>query len=355
MKTIITALSAIVVVLVSSCAQPPPGCQVSSSAAYTAKYAKTAGDGVCGALLGDQLGMASYNPPNKDGTAPDLSKVSLAIRTNHLGTLVATAHDQGVDDTTAGDKPHSFGPFTTGIPDADICTPSKLDPAHQVLAALPGDVGDPEDPDDDIPSQAAVDTTEEWTGVKVYVTAAAIGTQLKGHYKITDNVAGCSAEYDVLAVFPAVSCEEVVPDGAPLDLASIDDNVDHTVTIVTAPANTLAVGDAFEIAGTDNDQSSFDGPYTVASIDAATNTIVTAEIDPFDGDEPDPAVLNTGTLQKLKSQGNPDLCSADAIPEKGIAVGSGISPDFPVVCDPDLLACALNADPTTGTFPVLKK
>ena len=45
--------------------------------------------------------------------------------------------------------------------------------------------------------------------------------------------------------------------------------------------------------------------------------------------------------------GAPDkrLCSAVADPEAGIQTGSGISPDFPVTCDPDLLYCVLTERP----------
>jgi hypothetical protein len=47
------------------------------------------------------------------------------------------------------------------------------------------------------------------------------------------------------------------------------------------------------------------------------------------------------------ADGNPDdrLCSAEAIPEAGMEYGSGISPDFPVVCDADLLLCVLEKEP----------
>ncbi|MFO0745152.1 MAG: hypothetical protein U1F43_05655 [Myxococcota bacterium] len=48
-----------------------------------------------------------------------------------------------------------------------------------------------------------------------------------------------------------------------------------------------------------------------------------------------------------KGDGTPDdnLCASEANPELGIATGSGINPDFPRVCDPDLLLCVLTAKP----------
>ena len=45
--------------------------------------------------------------------------------------------------------------------------------------------------------------------------------------------------------------------------------------------------------------------------------------------------------------GDPDdnLCNAAAQPELGIAVGSGINPDFKTHCDPDLLLCVFDGAP----------
>ncbi len=267
--TILSLLAVLTVAALAACSQPPPGCQVSAFAPYAAKYAQTTADdgSPCSGMAGDQLGMSSYSPKNKEGTAEDLTKVSMAIRTLALGSLVANA----VKDTTSGDNPFAFGAFKSAIPDAnDICSPT-LASSHQVLDAIPADdAGTPNDPTDDIPGQDAVDIQEDWNDVGVYVTAAAEGTQVKAHYKITDNVAGCSAEYDVLALFPAVDCSDEDADG-----------------------NLIA---------------------------------------------------------------NEDFCSPVAIPDKGIAVGSGISPDFPTKCEPigGTFLCVLDADPSKASLPILK-
>lgn len=46
------------------------------------------------------------------------------------------------------------------------------------------------------------------------------------------------------------------------------------------------------------------------------------------------------------------LCAAEAHPLLGY--GSGISPDFPVICDPVMLFCVLDAEPSAdATFPVM--
>jgi hypothetical protein len=40
-----------------------------------------------------------------------------------------------------------------------------------------------------------------------------------------------------------------------------------------------------------------------------------------------------------------DLCSPYANPDAGLATGSGINPDYAVVCDPNLLLCVLAKEP----------
>lgn len=357
----IVALPVVVVVvtahLASSCGQPPVSCTVSTFTGYAAKYQLVEGTGACAERSGDILGLANYNPAKQDtygNTVPNFDTVLLAIRSETLGGLAAFAKDEDVIDVTEGNKPHAFGPFTSAFPQNDICT-AELDPARLDLEAIELDPEqDPEDPDDDI-EQDAVAMGESWENVQVYVTAANLGTQMKGRYTVTDDVEGCSATYDVLAVFPAVFCEDIAPEGDPIDIASIDDEegADLTVRVETVDNNTLAVGDVIEIAGVDDDELSYDGTYTVGEIVDA-KTFITAEIDPFDGDDPDPAGANIGTVQKLVSVANPSYCSPVAIPEEGLATGSGISPDFPVVCDPELLMCVLDASPTDAPFPVLR-
>ncbi len=343
--------------LASSCSQPPVSCTVSTFVGYAAKYQLVEGTGSCAERSGDVLGLANYNPAKQDqygNTVPNLDAVSLAIRSATLGGLHAFAKDEGVVDTIEGNVPHAFGDFTTGFPQNDICK-AELDPARVDLPAIELDPEqDPEDPDDDI-EQDAVAMGEAWQNVEVYVTAANLGTQMKGRYTVTDDVEGCSATYDVLAVFPAVFCEDILPEGDPVDIVSIDDEegVALTVRVVTAAPHGLVEDDTIEIAGVDDDELSYDGTYTVAEVIDAT-TFITAEVDPFDGDDPDPAGADIGTVQKLASVANPSYCSPVAIPEEGLATGSGISPDFPVVCDPDLLLCVLNANPSEAALPVLQ-
>ena len=66
--------------------------------------------------------------------------------------------------------------------------------------------------------QPATDVTYTWSNVRVYVTAAANGTELSGTLKVEQD--GCTAEYAVEGLYPAVSClvpppEMMTPDPPP--------------------------------------------------------------------------------------------------------------------------------------------
>lgn len=274
MNRIIAALSFSLLPLAGAagCTQPPVTCTVSAAMPYSGKYKLTAGEGSgdCASLPGDALGFAAYNPATAEGK-PDLNTVSLAVRSTFLGSLVAHAAEYGVADATDGHAPHAFAQFESGVPDANgICRPAELSQAVQDIPAVAADPGDPDDPEDDIPEQPATSLTETWTGVEVYVTAASLGTQVRGHYAVTQDT--CSAEYDFVALFPQAYCgdEDMIPDYDEDDINSPRD----------------------------------------------------------------------------------DLCGAEPHPLTGI--GSGISPDFPVVCDPVMLVCVLNVEPGPDmAFPVL--
>ena len=236
----------------SSCAQRPVPCTVGRALPYAAKYKPVSTEGTCdgvaaASLAGDQLGLSAYNP-TKEGGLPDTSQVTVAIRTVFLGGPTAAAFDRGVVDEDDNHAVAAIGNFTSDVPDdSGICSAPTLTSTAQVLPALP------EDAEAELPAQDAVDVKETWSDVSVYVDAAALGTQMKGTYSVTQD--GCTATYHVLAMYPATDCTG--EDGGP-------------------------------------DQAVCDDP------------------------------------------------------------ASGISPDFPVVCDPALLLCVLDAD-VDANLPVLKK
>lgn len=270
-RTIASLSLALIPIAAAGCTQPPVNCTVSAAMPYSGKYKLTAGEGGgdCANLMGDALGFGAYNPATDEGK-PDLDRVFMSVRTTFLGGLVAHAKDYGLADTADGHAPHAFGEFSPSVPDGGICRPTELSAALQDIPAVAADPGDPDDPEDDIPEQPATSMQETWTNVEVYVTAASLGTQVRGHYAVTQDT--CSAEYDVIALFPQVYCgdEDVLPDNDSDDVNSPDDS----------------------------------------------------------------------------------FCNADPHPQLGY--GSGISPDFPVKCDPVMLVCVLDAEPGPDTaFPVV--
>ena len=103
---------------------------------------------------------------------------------------------------------NSIGDFASATPDDDdVCTVPKLSDARQTLPQFtyvpPKDK--PTDPPKSPVSVDAGDITYAWSNIRLYVTAALPGTQLVGDLTYTKN--GCTASYDVLALWPSVSCD----------------------------------------------------------------------------------------------------------------------------------------------------
>jgi hypothetical protein len=266
MKTLhssaLLAASLVTSVLGAGCSQPATECTVGRYYPYAAKYKLTAGEGSgpCAELPGDVIGMSAYNPTDAD-KKPILSEGSFAMRTGYVGGQVAFAEEYGVLDEAEDHEAFALGIWKSVFPDKDLCEPKDgMTDVVQALAEIPADEGDPEDPEDDFEGVPATALREEWSDVQFYVTAAAPGTQMSAHYKLTQDT--CEAEYDVLAVYAAAYCE--------------DEN----------------------------------------------------------------------------GEANDALCSPEPDPENGLVYGSGINPDFPVKCDPDLLLCVLDAAPGVA-LPVL--
>jgi hypothetical protein len=254
----------------ASCSQPKIECQVALAvySPYAARYTlKSQPSAECMQYVqpGDLIGMEFYHPPSADGTTYDPNKTTIAVQADHLGSEVS---NRGLD-TAAGHAPYAQGAFSASQPDAnDFCTvPSFTSAAQQDFPAVPG-TGGTGGGGTGMPPLDADSVKYEWSNLKVYVTAAAQGTQFSADLNYTEN--GCTIQYSVIGLWPAISC-----------------------------------------GGTDD--------------------------------------MGNPT-------GMPDdrLCNPCANPDAGLTAGSGISPDFPVVCDPVLLTCVLgdakaNDKKTTAT------
>lgn len=260
----IVTLGITLVGAMAACSQPKTECQVAlaSNNAYTAKYQLTnTPSAECMAYVkpGDLIGVEFYHPANADGTSYDPSITTLAIAADSLGTEWQSRDDD--PDTTH--HFYSTGKFASSTPDAnDICSATFDVPAQQNFPAVAGTGGAGGDGMGGMPGLDADNVKYEWSNFKVYVTAAAQGTQFSADLKYTEN--DCELQYHVVALWPAVSCAG-------------DDGMGNPV-----PDDTLC-----------NPCPNFDA---------------------------------------------------------GLTSGSGISPDFPTKCDPDLLLCVL-ADAKDKTKP----
>ncbi|HRI67973.1 MAG TPA: hypothetical protein PK156_27235 [Polyangium sp.] len=204
------AAPAVLITLATSCDQPKPSCTVGVGG-FAAKYNLKAGQTACPDiqgqdLRGEILGLMAYNPL-KEGEkyVQDYNKATLAIRSNQLGTI---ATDPMLKDDA--NNPTSLGAFQVIEPDEnDVCYVPTLSPALQ-----------------DVPANGTNPATQikyEWSDVKVYVTTAYPGTQMVGALKYTNG--SCTATYDVMALWPAVSCAGEDADGNAIAVPALCDPV----------------------------------------------------------------------------------------------------------------------------------
>jgi hypothetical protein len=173
--------------LLVSCEQPKIEC-TTGHGGFAVRYSLVAGskkgEGSCDTKKGEIVGLEKYNPASAESPrSQDRSRAILAIRSQALGELASTV--AGVDPA----KVVSLGDFASTVPDAeDVCTVPSLSPAE-------------------IDAQGKV-LRYTWNNVRVRVTPAYPGTTMTADLAITED--GCSAEYHVVGLWPAVSCEAVV-------------------------------------------------------------------------------------------------------------------------------------------------
>ncbi|WP_433933328.1 hypothetical protein AB3662_03525 [Sorangium cellulosum] len=179
--------------LVSSCEQPRMQCTAGHggfAATYTLKPGSIQGEGDCGALRGETIGLEKYNPSRPDNEKEqDLSRALLAIRATELGALAAEAEGAGVP--IDGGAVLSMGEFASVEPDeSDVCTVASLSVAELDLPAF----GD----------RPATRLRYEWSNVRVHVTPTFPGTLMTADLTYTKD--GCTASYSVVGLWPSVSC-----------------------------------------------------------------------------------------------------------------------------------------------------
>jgi hypothetical protein len=198
------------VVFTTSCAQPVINC-TSAHGAFAAEYTLTSGDpnSACGQLQGDILGMNTYfQEGGKNGT-PDYQNAHVAIRAESMGALISYAEARGaIDGEAVWNDGNSIGSFTDGFPNDDsFCMAEDFEAAEVSLPDIPEIVDDPMTPDEDEsqPAQPATDVRYEWSNARFVVSADAQGTQFEADLVYQQD--GCTAEYHVVGLYPAVGCE----------------------------------------------------------------------------------------------------------------------------------------------------
>lgn len=206
------------------CDQPPADCTTGHggfAAKYTFKEGSKQGLGACDALKGEIIGIEKYNPSQAaDPDLQDLTKARLRIRPAQLGDIAVAAGEAGV--SIEGQELAALGDFVATTPDANnVCTvPTMSSAALQIPAGTPLDEADIE---------------YSWKNVRIYVTTAYPGTQMVGD--LTYREGGCTAEYTVVGLWPAIGCEKTDEMGNGLGLPD-----DVACDPLADPANGRATG-----------------------------------------------------------------------------------------------------------------
>ena len=273
----IAALNWVLCASLLACAdEPKPKCTVAHGN-FAATYTLVSGDGECAQLKGELLGVQAYNAQtSKTDKRPDFDRVSIGIQPISITGVLQSAVMPNPDD-----NPFALGDFDSAEPRSDgFCTAPKLSVARLRHPEIP----EQSDMCTMTPAVPALDVTYKFSDVRVYTTARALGTQLSAKLTYTQN--GCTAKYDVRALYPAVSCG--MPPSAPSD------------------AGTPPMMSSDEDAGAGADEDAGCPPSSPPS---------------------GPMLAHS------------DECSAKVDPT------SGLSPDYAIRCDPELQLCVLKHDP----------
>lgn len=204
----------------SGCQQPKINC-MSAHGDFAAVYELKSGDPLspCGSLPGDILAMQTYAQEGGLNGTPNYNDAIVAIRPYAVNDLLNRAMNppEAGGASLAQDQWYeinAIGGFSAGLPDDnDFCMIPDFDAAEISLPLLPEVApteDDPETPDEDesdpgLPELAATTIRYAWTDAKWLVSADAQGTQFEADLTYTRD--GCTAEYHVLGLYPAIGCE----------------------------------------------------------------------------------------------------------------------------------------------------
>lgn len=251
-------------------------------------------------LVGDTLTVdVYYEPISEQNARPDPNRPLVSITADSLAGVLGAA--AGRADGNTEDKTYALGEFAKLEPSGDFCVVPSLSPARVRLPAL-----EPvEDMCNPLPGEPAVDITYTWSDVRVYVTPDAYGTQFAANLTYTKD--GCTAQYRVTSLYPAVPCGVEITAAAP------------------APAT--------DPDGGATDAGISQGMDAAADMDAAEPDTEGGSMDPAESD----GGCEEGDPPAGPQMPDDSLCASTA--------GSGLNPAFAMSCDPNLLLCVLRSEP----------
>lgn len=202
--------------LLSGCGtQPSAGCivQDSSFANWIGKYTLVSGTGACSTLKGESIGVWKYvDPTATDAQRAAGTAAKLALRPRGAANLMAATFRQpgaAADSTVPRKNPagENLAPqLATSLsetfadePDAEgFCAAGNLSVQTIEAAQVVNSAGEP------VATYPAATVTYAYKNIEVYASPSAPGTQLRGNLTYTRD--GCTAEYEVWGMWPAVGC-----------------------------------------------------------------------------------------------------------------------------------------------------
>lgn len=361
----------------ASCTQPKTECQVGLSStgySYVAKYTlKNQPPAACLGLVkpGETFGMEFYHPASADKTTFDGSKTTFAVGSDDFGSAIDTYGSVGgadpcapgsacTKDSECGDPalacvtgyctdkacsalhtPWGLGDFTSPSADEhDLCSVSKTSASQQVLPEIVDEVGlevagTPCTTDVDCQSDTGLEcATTDDCDIVLGAGVATCGTTTK-----TCLDAASGAICDTTAGECVVGCHAKEgtadsPNGCvyPFTCTSTDETLGQCKLPALSAKYEWKDLQFYVTASAPGTQ--FSGELTYTEGDC---TLEYTAVGLW------PAIYCEGTDENGNPTGLPDdrLCSPCTDADAGISIGSGINPDFPTRCDPDLLYCVL--------------
>jgi hypothetical protein len=167
--------------------QPTAGCIVQDSASWIATYTKKEGQPTCAkpAPVGELVGVFKFSDPEKENSN------LLTLRPAGLASRGARDPGDTTLQTASGALPSE--------PDSEFfCTAAAMSDASVTAASSS--------------TEDATQITYKFSKVQVYSNPRAPGTQMKADLAYTRD--GCTAEYQMNAMWPAIACDPADTDPA---------------------------------------------------------------------------------------------------------------------------------------------